>query len=186
MADLQGALQAIPGRQAFHLNVPGTDAAAALSVVSFTATEEMGEPNVVHIELTHPQQLLRADFLSRGAVFSITADDGAVRRFSGFIARFSAIRTTHDFTQYEVELQSHLGRLKAVTRNRIFQHATTPDILAAGLRSHGLRDHQFSFRLRRQYPQHAFRMQYGMADFAYSHMMQQKAGVYSYVTEVGS
>jgi type VI secretion system secreted protein VgrG len=62
MADLQAALQAIPGRQAFYLEVPGTENAAALSVVSFTATEKMGEPNVVHIELTHPQQLARADF----------------------------------------------------------------------------------------------------------------------------
>ncbi|MEM5314462.1 type VI secretion system tip protein VgrG [Paraburkholderia sp. JHI869] len=174
---------AVSGRQAFHLDVPGTDAAAALSVVSFTATEKMGEPNVVQIELTHPQQLLRADFLSRDAVFSIKADDGTMRKFSGFIARFSTVKTTHDFTQYEVEIQSHLGRLKAVTRNRIFQHATTPDILAACLCAHGLRDHQFSFRLRRSYPQHAFRMQYGMADFAYSRMMQEKAGVYSYMTE---
>ncbi|OLL32642.1 type IV secretion protein Rhs, partial [Burkholderia sp. SRS-W-2-2016] len=183
MADLQGALQAIPGRQAYYLSVPGTDAASALSVVSFTATEKMGEPNVVHIELTHPQQLPRTDFLNRDAVFSIVADDGTVRKFSGFIARFSTVQTTQDFTKYEVVLKSHSGRLEAVTRNRIFQHATTPDILAEGLRTHGLRDHQFLFRLRRQYPQHAFRMQYGMTDAAYAHMLQEKAGIYSYILE---
>jgi type VI secretion system secreted protein VgrG len=91
MVDLQGALQALPGRQAYYLDVPGVDSAAALSVVSFTATEKMGEPNVVHIELTHPQQLPRADFLNRDAVFSIVADYGTVRRFSGYIERFSTV-----------------------------------------------------------------------------------------------
>jgi type VI secretion system secreted protein VgrG len=183
MAGFDPVSSLLTGQQPYHLQVPGTDAAAGLSVVSFTATEKMGEPNVVHIELTHPQKLLRADFLSRDAVFSIAAEDGTVRRFSGFIERFSTVQTTHDFTKYEVVLQSHLARLKAVTRNKIFQHATTPDILAACLRAHGLRDHQSSFRLRRSYPQQAFRMQYGMTDFAYSHMIQEKAGVYSYVTE---
>ncbi|MDR5843010.1 type VI secretion system tip protein VgrG [Caballeronia sp. LZ031] len=163
--------------------MPGTDSAAALSVVSFTATEKMGEPNVVHIELTHPQQLPRADYLNRDAVFSIEVDDGTVRRFSGFIARFSTVQTTKDFVKFEIELRSHLARLKAVTRNRIFQHGSTPDILKAILQAHGIPDHQFRFRLRGQYPQHAFRMQHGMTDFDYAHMLQEKSGVYSYVVE---
>jgi type VI secretion system secreted protein VgrG len=183
MADLQDALQAKPGRQPYHLTVPGAADSAELSVVSFTATEKMGEPNAVRIELTHPQQLSRTDYLNQSATFSIVAGDGAVRRFSGFIARFSTVQTTRDFVRYDVLLRSHLARLEAVTRNRIFQHDTTPDILAKGLRAHGLRDHQYSFRLRGTYPQHAFRMQYGMTDFAYAHMLQEKAGIWSYVAE---
>ncbi len=183
MADLQGVPQALPGRQAFHLDVPGTSSAAALSVVSFTATEKMGEPNVVRIDLTHPQQLPRADYLNRDAVFSIVADDGTVRKFSGYIERFSTVQTTRDFVKYEVELNSRLARLKAVTRTRIFQHGSTPDILKATLQGHEMRDHHFRFRLRGSYPQHAFRMQYGMTDFDYGHMLQEKSGVYSYVVE---
>jgi type VI secretion system secreted protein VgrG len=183
MAEFDGVRGLLTGRQAYHLDVPGTDSAAALSVVSFTATEKMGEPNVVHIELTHPQQLPRADYLNRDAVFSIVADDATVRRLSGFIARFSTVQTTKDFVRYEIGLTSHLARLTAVTRNRIFQHATTPEILKATLQGHGMRDHQFRFRLRRSYPQHAFRMQYGMTDFDYGHMLQEKSGVYSYMVE---
>ncbi|MBW9103705.1 type VI secretion system Vgr family protein [Paraburkholderia phenoliruptrix] len=183
MADLQGALQAISGRQAYHLSVPGTDAAAALSVVSFTATEKMGEPNVVQIELTHPQQLPRADFLNRDAVFSIVSDDGTVRTFSGFIARFSTVRITKDYAKYEAVLKSHFARLEAVTNTGIYQHLSTPDIIAAVLRRHGLRDHQFRFRLRGQYRKHLFRMQYRMTDLAYVQMLMQKAGIYSYVVD---
>lgn len=183
MADLQGALQAIPGRQAYFLDVPGTYSAAALSVASFEATEKMSAPVVVRIVLTHPLQLSRSEYLSRDAVFSIVADDETVRKFSGFIERFSTIQTTKDYVKYEVVLKSHGARLKAVTRNRIFQHATTPDILTVGLRAHGLRNHQYRFRLRRSYPQHAFPMQYGMTDFDYGHMLQEKSGVYSFVVE---
>lgn len=44
MTDLQDALQALPRREAYHLDVPGTDSVETLSVVSFEATEKMGEP----------------------------------------------------------------------------------------------------------------------------------------------
>lgn len=57
-------LMDIPGRQAYFIEVPGTDSASALSVVSFKATEKMGSPSEVHIELTHPQQLARSDYPS--------------------------------------------------------------------------------------------------------------------------
>jgi type VI secretion system secreted protein VgrG len=183
MAELDPPRRDITGRQAYLLAVPGTASAAALSVVSFTATEKMGEPNVVHIELTHPQQLPRADYLNRDAVFSIVADDGSVRKFSGFIARFSTVQTTKDYTKYEVVLKSHFARLEAVTNTGIYQHLSTPDIIAAVLRRHGLRDHQFRFRLRGQYPRHLFRMQYRMTDLAYCQMLMQKAGIYSYIVE---
>ena len=155
-ADLQGALQAIPGRQAYFLDVPGTDSAAALSVVSFKATEKMGEPTQVTIVLTHLPQLARVDYLNRDAAFSIVADASRCGS-SRLDARFSTIQTTKDCVKYEVVLTSHLARLAAVTRTKIFQHASSPDILAAMLRDHGLREHQYRFCLRRQYPKHPFR-----------------------------
>ncbi|MFL9931169.1 type VI secretion system tip protein VgrG [Paraburkholderia sp. RL18-103-BIB-C] len=171
------------GRQAYFLDVPGTDSAAALSVVSFKATEKMGAPSEVCIELTHPQQLARADYLNLDAAFSIVPDDGPPRKFSGFITRFSTIQTTRDYARYEVVLKSHFARLEAVTRRKIFQHASTPDILAAILRSHGFRPEQMSFRLRGQYRKHLFRMQHQMSDLAYLHMLAEKAGIYCFIVE---
>jgi type VI secretion system secreted protein VgrG len=176
-------LTAIPGRQAYFLDVPGTDSAAQLSVVSFDATEKMGEPNVVHIVLTHPDQLTRADYLSRGAVFRIVPNDGVPRMFSGYIERFSTVQTTNDFRKYEIVLKSHIGRLAAVNNTQIYQHQTTPEIIASILRRHGLREHQFSFRLRKQYPKHLFRFQYRIDDLAYLQMLMQKSGIYFYVVE---
>ncbi|CAD6533360.1 hypothetical protein LMG27952_02737 [Paraburkholderia hiiakae] len=183
MANLQGALNAISGRQAYRFDVPGTRSAAALSVVSFEAKEQMGAPTEVRIVLNHPLQLPRTDYLNLDAVFSIVADDGITRKISGFIERFSIIKTTNDHVDYEMVLKSHFARLAAVTRRKIFQHASTPDIIAAILRSHGLREHQFSFRLRGQYPKHLFRMQHQITDLAYVQTLMQKAGIYCFIQE---
>jgi len=167
MADMQIALQSIPGRQAYSLDVPGTASAAALSVVSFEATEKMGEPNTVRIVLTHPLQLPRADYLNRDAVFSITPDDGVARKLSGFIERFSTLQTTKDFVKYEVVLKSHLARLQSVTNTQSFQHLTTPQILMKLLRNHDIPDHLISFRLRSEYKTHLWRLQHQMTDLDY-------------------
>ncbi|WP_232438864.1 contractile injection system protein, VgrG/Pvc8 family, partial [Burkholderia ubonensis] len=112
----------------------------------------MGAPTEVCVVLTHPLRLSHTDYLNRDAACTIIPDDGVPRRFSGFVARFSTLQTTHDFTKYEIVMKSHFARLEAVTTSRIYQHQTTPQIIEAVLRSHGLEGHQFAFRLRREYP----------------------------------
>jgi len=177
------SVTAITGRQAYFLDVPGTDSAAQLSVVSFDATEKMGEPIEVCIELTHPQQLARTDYLNRDAAFTIVPDDGVPKKFSGYIERFSTIQTTVDYTKYRVVLRSHVGRLAAVMNTQTYQHQSTPDIIASVMRRHGLRPEQYSFRLRNQYAKHLFRFQYRIDDLAYVRMLMEKAGIYFYVVE---
>jgi type VI secretion system secreted protein VgrG len=183
MAEFDPQRQGITGRQACFLNVPGTDSAAALSVVSYVATEKMGAPNEVRITLTHPEQLARTDYLSRDADFRIVADDGTVRKFSGYLERLSTVKTTKDFTQYEFVLKSHFGRLQAVTNTQPYQHLKTPQIIQTILRRHGIPDHLVAFRLRRQYPVHLWRFQHQMTDFDYVHMLMEKAGIYCYIVE---
>lgn len=177
------SVTAITGRQAYFLDVPGTVSAAQLSVVSFDATEKMGEPIEVCIELTHPQQLARTDYLNRDAVFTIVPDDSAPKKFSGYIDRFSTIQTTKDYTKYRVALKSHFGRLAAVTTTQTYQHQSTPDIIESVMRRHGLRPEQYSFRLRNQYLKHLFRFQYKVDDLAYVRMLMEKSGIYCYVVE---
>ncbi|WP_109483697.1 type VI secretion system Vgr family protein [Paraburkholderia sp. C35] len=171
------------GRQAYFLEVPGVASAAGLSVVSFEATAAMGAPTSIRIQFTHPEKLGRQAYLNRDATFLIEPLSDTPRRFSGFIAAFSILNITKDFTRYEIVVKSHLARLDAVTTSQIYQHQTTPQIIESVLRRHGLKGHQFSFRLRGQYPQHLFRFQYRMNDLAYIQMLMQKAGIYCYVIE---
>ncbi|WP_063825926.1 type VI secretion system Vgr family protein [Paraburkholderia caribensis] len=171
------------GRQAYFLDVPGTASASQLSVVSFEAVEKLGEPWRVTIRLTHPEGLLRADYLGKDAVFSIVPVDGDRRTFSGWLTHFTKLKTTHDFSSYEMVVEAHFAKLKQVRASRIFQHQNAPEIIESILREHGFKGHQFSFTLRRQYPQHAFRFAYQTDDLSYVQMLMQKEGIFCHIDE---
>ncbi|WP_059410626.1 type VI secretion system Vgr family protein [Cupriavidus basilensis] len=171
------------GRQAYHIEVPGTASAAVLSVVSFEAVERMGEPYTVTIQLTHPLVLDRADYLNRDATFLIDPADGSEpRKFAGCITHFSETRQTRDFCGYEIVVEPLVARLKLTRASRIYQQQTAPQIIEAILRRHDLKGHQFVFKTRRKYPQHAFRMQYGASDWDYIRLLMEQEGLYCYFT----
>jgi type VI secretion system secreted protein VgrG len=191
MADLGEELKAyggaldegLTGRQAYFLAVPGAASAAGLSVVSFKAVERLGEPYAVTIQLTHPLELSQADYLGKAATFSIEPADGALpRQFAGCITQFSKTRQTHDFCGYEIVVEPLVARLRLTQASRIYQRQTFPEIIEAILRRHELKGHQFIFRLRRKYPQLAFRMQYRMSDWDYIRLLMEQSGIYSYFT----
>ncbi|MDR3380800.1 contractile injection system protein, VgrG/Pvc8 family, partial [Cupriavidus basilensis] len=93
----------VPGRQAYHLDVPRAASAAELSVVSFEAVERLGELYTVTIRLTHPLELDRAEYLNRDATFVIDPGDGSEpRRFAGWISAFSRTKRTRDFFAYDI------------------------------------------------------------------------------------
>ncbi|WP_432260036.1 type VI secretion system Vgr family protein [Cupriavidus sp. TMH.W2] len=174
-------LRHITGRQAYFVDVPGTASATALSVVAFEAVERLGDPYTVTIQLTHPLALDRADYLGKAAAFRIEPDDGTeARQFAGCITRFSKTRQPHDFCGYEVVIEPLVARLKLTHASRIYQHQTAPQIIEAILRRHDLRGHQFAFKTRRKYPQHKFRFQYQMSDWAYIRLLMEQEGLYSY------
>ncbi|CAG2160319.1 type VI secretion system Vgr family protein [Cupriavidus numazuensis] len=174
-------LKGIAGRQAYFLEVPSAPTAAALSVVSFEAVERLGEPYVVTVQLTHPLELDRADYLGRDAAFVIDAADGdEPRRFAGCITRFAKTRQTRDFAAYEMVVEPLVARLRLTHASRVYQHKTAPQIIEAILRRHDLKGHQFAFKTRRQYPQHKFRLQYQMSDWDYIRLLMEQEGLYSY------
>ncbi|AZG13880.1 type VI secretion system Vgr family protein [Cupriavidus pauculus] len=176
-----GLLAAVTGRQAYHLEVLGARSATGLSVVSFTATERLGEPYSVKVRLTHPMDLDRMEYLRRDATFTIDAGDGATtRQFSGCIFRFSKTGQTRDFCAYEMEVRPKVALLTLTQASRVYQKKTAPQIIEAILRQHGLEGHQFSFKTRREYPEHAFRLQYQMSDWDYIRLLMEQEGMYSY------
>jgi type VI secretion system secreted protein VgrG len=179
----QSESRLVTGRQAYFLDVLGAGNANQLSVVAFEAVERIGEPYRITLTLTHPDQLARSDYLGKDATFSIVPADAQPRKFSGWITRFSKLKTTRDFTSYEIVVEAHLSRLASVRASRVYQHQTAPEIIEAVLRKHGFQGHQFRFRLRRQYPQHAFRMQYQVSDLAYVQMLMQKEGIWCRIAE---
>jgi hypothetical protein len=122
-------LKGLTGRQAYFLEVPGTASAAALSVVSFEAVERMGAPYTVTIQLTHPLELDRADYLGKAATFLIdTADGTEPRKFAGCITRFSNTRQTHDVCSYEIVVEALVARLRLTHASRIYLRMSSTGI----------------------------------------------------------
>ncbi len=173
----------VTGRQSQHLEVPSADSAALLSVTAHHISEKMGEPVVLTVLVSHPRAISRRDYLNQDASFSLTADDGTTRKWSGFISSFSKIKTTNDFVSYEIVVKSHLARLQGIRDTKIYQHKTIPQILEAILVRHKFKPHQYLFRLRGVYPQTLFRFQYAQDDLAYLQMLMTKWGIYLYVEE---
>lgn len=175
------AARALTGRQAYFLEVPRSPSAAGLSVVSFEAVERLGEPYKVTVQLTHPLELDRAEYLNRVATFVIDPGDGSEpRKFEGWISEFSKTRQTRDFCAYEMVVLPPVARLRLTKRSRIYQHKTAPQIIEAILRSHDLQGHHFAFKIRRSYPEHKFRLQYEMSDWDYIRLLMEQEGLYSY------
>ncbi|MFJ9531656.1 type VI secretion system Vgr family protein [Herbaspirillum sp. NPDC101396] len=185
--------KSITGEQHYHVTVPGTANAALLSVVSFQAVEALGEPYRIVVQLTHPQELDRAQYLGKEASFNITpsvidAFSGHVndaqegRTFVGCITHFNKRKQNRDFHSYEIVIEPLVARLRLTHASRVFQKKTAPQIIEAILRRHDFNGNQFQFKTRRTYPEHAFRLQYQMSDWDYIYLLMQQEGLYSYFT----
>jgi type VI secretion system secreted protein VgrG len=186
-------IKSVTGQQQYHVKIPGTATAALLSVVSFEAIETLGEPYRVVVQLTHPQELIRAEYLGKDASLNITpsaidalagkvtgAHEG--RTFAGCITHFNKLKQTHDFHSYEFIIEPLVARLRLNHASRVFQKKTAPQIIEAILRKHDFNGNQFLFKTRRTYPEHAFRLQYQLSDWDFIHLLMQQEGLYSYFT----
>lgn len=176
----EGLTHTMPGHARYLIDVPGVAHAGALSVVSCTVREQVGELFSASITLTHPERLAREDYLGRAATFTIAPQDGEPQRFHGFIADFRHTKTTPDECTYIFTIKPLAARLTLTHSFRVFQGKTGPQMIEQLLRKHDLRGGDFSFRLRRHYPEHAFRLQYNCTDWAYVRILMEQEGIYCY------
>ncbi|KQR78470.1 type IV secretion protein Rhs [Burkholderia sp. Leaf177] len=172
-------------QQPYHLDVPSAANSKDISVISFIAREAMATPYEITIELTHPELLTRADYLGRDGHFTITAEDSAQPRvYRGIVTQFKRIKKTKDFFRYTIVVCSQIKRLGLLHRSRVFQHQNAPRIIESILLKDKFMDHQFEFKLRRDYPVHDFRLQYQISDLEYIKLLCEQEGIYFY-TEQG-
>jgi type VI secretion system secreted protein VgrG len=186
-SDQRAALQRLHGSrvrslQAYHVDVPSAANAKDISVISYSAREGMASPYEITIEFTHPQLLSRADYLGRDGHFTITAEDSSEPRvYRGIVVKFKRIKKTKDFFRYTIVIEAQIGRLRLVHASRVFQHQSAPQIIESILLRDNFMDHQFVFKLRRDYPVHDFRLQYQMSDFDYIHLLCEQEGIFFYI-----
>ncbi|MEZ0604703.1 type VI secretion system Vgr family protein [Paraburkholderia sp. IW21] len=167
--------------QHYFLEVLGEERIKDISVVSFSALEKMGQPYRIDIVATHPEELTRDVILGHEAKFKLAPEDsGEPRVFWGRVTRFSHVKTTNDCSTYEIVVEPHIACLTLRT-TQTFQHQSAPEIIESILRRNGLAGHQFTFKLRRRYPQHPFRFQYQTGDWRFINILMQQEGIYSYI-----
>ncbi|WP_158941085.1 type VI secretion system Vgr family protein [Burkholderia sp. S171] len=172
----------VTGRQAYHVDVPSAANAKDIAVVSYSAREGMAIPYELVIEFTHPELLSRADYLGRDGHFTITAEDSTEPRiYRGVIAKFTRTKKTKDFFRYTIVIVPQIARLRLVQASRVFQHQSAPQIIESILLRDKFMDHQFVFKLRREYPVHDFRLQYQMSDFDYIVLLCEQEGIFFYI-----
>jgi type VI secretion system secreted protein VgrG len=168
--------------QAYHLDVPSAANAKDISVVSYSAREGMASPYETTIEFTHPELLSRADYLGRDGHFTITAEDSTEPRvYRGIVVKFKRIKKTKDFFRYTIVIEPQITRLRLAHASRVFQHQSAPQIIESILLRGKFMDHQFVFKLRREYPVHDFRLQYQMSDFDYIVLLCEQEGIFFYI-----
>src|ERR1700710_826057 len=141
----------------------------------------MASPYEIGIEFTHPELLSRADYLGRDGYFTISAEDSTEPRvYRGIVVQFKRTRRTKDFFRYTIVMASQMARLGLLHRCRVFQHQSAPQIIESILLRDKFMDHQFVFKLRREYPVHDFRLQYQMSDLDYIHLICEQEGLFWY------
>jgi len=171
----------VTGLQAYHVDVPSAANAKDISVISYSAREGMASPYTITIEFTHPELLSRANYLGRDGHFTITAEDSAEPRvYRGIVVKFKRIKKTKDFFRYTIVIASQMTRLGLLHRCRVYQHQSGPQIIESILLNDKFMDHQFVFKLRREYPVHAFRLQYQMSDLDYIRLICEQEGLFWY------
>ena len=174
----------VTGLQAYHLDVPSAANSKGISVVSYHARESMATPYEITIEFTHVEPLSRSDYLGRDGHFTITAEDSTEPRvYCGIIVSFKRIKKTKDFFRYTVVVASQIKRLDLLHRCRVYQHQSGPQIIESILLSDKFMDHQFVFKLRRDYPVHDFRLQYQTSDLEYIRLLCEQEGIYFYIEQ---
>ncbi len=174
----------VTGLQAYHVDVPSAANAKHISVVSYHAREGMASPYEITIEFTHPELLSRADYLGRDGHFTITAEDSTEPRiYRGVIVKFKRVKKTKDFFRYTIVIEPQITRLRLLHATRVFQHQSGPQIIESILLRDTFMDHQFDFRLRREYPVHAFRFQYQMSDYDYIRLICEQEGIFFYIEQ---
>ncbi|WP_157766739.1 type VI secretion system Vgr family protein, partial [Caballeronia sordidicola] len=175
----QGAL---PGHASYFLQVVGEERIKDISIVSFKLTEKAGEPYRIDIVATHPIKFKRDVILGHQARFTMALPGATPRVWGGRITHFTHTKTTKDINNFEIVIEAHIGCLNPHT-TRTYQHKTARQIISEILVNNGLRDHQFEFKLRREYPVHAFRFQYRTGDWRFIQILMQQEGIFSYVVQ---
>ncbi len=114
-------------------------------IKSFSATEQMGRPFRIELELLSEDGGIAAtDILGQRVTLRVAQPGGGTRYFNGHVSRWYQTTPAGGMARYRATLVPWVWLLTRAAGCRIFQEKSIPDIVKAVFRDHGFSDFQDS------------------------------------------
>ncbi|WP_241199766.1 type VI secretion system Vgr family protein [Erwinia billingiae] len=170
----------------YRLDIPSCP--SLLDVEEFSGKEFMSELYYYTILFTSSDKdITAAQLLSKPA--SLTMGTGALMGLSGqkvihgVVTHFKRINGSADQVTYQIIIEPFLSLLnKQFRTHRFFVDQSVPDVVRQVLQEHGLKDWEYEFSLKADYPKREQINQYQENDLAFIERLLSEVGIYYFFT----
>jgi type VI secretion system secreted protein VgrG len=170
----------------YQLDIPSCT--SPLDVEEFSGKEFMSALYYYTILFTSSDKdITAAQLLSKPA--SLTMGTGALMGLSGqkvihgVVTHFKRINGSADQVTYQIILEPFLSLLnKQFRTHRFFVDKSVPDVVKQVLQEHGLKDWEYEFSLKADYPKREQINQYQENDLAFIERLLSEVGIYYFFT----
>lgn len=158
----------------FTLTIDGCD--HDLQVLEFTGHEALNQPYLFKLELVCEDASIDLQSLLHKTAFLTFSSTG--NGIHGVIYSAAQGDAGKRLTRYHVTLRPQLAYLAHRTNQRIFQHLSVPQIIAAVLEDHGIQSNAYSFTLCTPCPDRDYCVQYDESDLAFIQRLCEEEGLH--------
>lgn len=170
----------------YQLNIPSCH--SALDVEDFCGTESLSQLYRYDISFTSIDKNIDASqILSKPA--TLTMGTGMLAMLTGqkvmhgVVTHFERISSSADQAEYMITLEPFLALLKNQFRtHRFFVNQSVPEVVAEVLQEHGLKDWEYAFTFKADYPKREQINQYQENDLAFIERLLTEVGIFYFFT----
>lgn len=170
----------------YQLNIPSCH--SSLDVEDFCGTESLSQLYRYDISFTSIDKNIDANqILSKPT--TLTMGGGMLAMLSvqkivhGVVTHFERINSSADQAEYMITLEPFLALLRNQFRtHRFFVNKSVPEVVAEVLQEHGLKDWEYEFILKVEYPKREQINQYQEDDLAFIERLLAEVGIFYFFT----
>lgn len=170
----------------YQLNIPSCH--SSLDVEDFCGTESLSQLYRYDISFTSIDKNIDASqILSKPA--TLTMGTGMLAMLTGqkvvhgVVTHFERISSSADQAEYMITLEPFLALLKNQFRtHRFFVNQSVPEVVAEVLQEHGLKDWEYAFTFKADYPKREQINQYQENDLAFIERLLAEVGIFYFFT----
>jgi type VI secretion system secreted protein VgrG len=159
-----------------------------LLINGFTANEAISslfevQATLLHEETTDEVKPTEVDInriLGKPVNIEVTQPDGTTRHFNGICNRFTQGNRDARFTYYQMTIVPAVWVLTQVSRSRIFQHKSVPEILETIFEGFDVK-----MQLDSDYKPRNYCVQYRESDFDFASRLMEEEGIYYFFAHTG-